>query len=273
MPGSLHTKRLLAGSTLLIPPQEEDEESGRYWIACLLTSVNYGRYVDKPDKILENTRKALFQLREKIQTLELTTPGLNLKDNLYCVRLNSKAFKTPWLLTKRILEHCQLDVRVMNNLDAMDEEERQRTMTEMEQWGCDIEKVREYRAKHESLQDGAGPGEPAASKIEKRKEKRVSEQESISQTKKRKGKRLEEDAKRDVHDKAKLKEHGQADPKREDEDKSQKRIKKRKVKAEAMHDVQETRLSKGDDQPRSGEQHKKEKKKSKSKLKEKVDAD
>lgn len=141
----------------------------------------------------------------------------------------------------------------MNNLDAMNDEERQRTMMEMEQWGCDVEKVREYRAKHEHAQA---------------QEKVVSDKRGASKTKKRKEKQLDEEVKQDVPDKTELKEHNQAGREEVDEDKSHEKMKKRKIKGEVKHNIEDTVSSKDIDQPDNDKQHEK-KKKRKTKLKEK----
>ena len=146
IPGSTHVKKLLLGTCLLIPPQPTDvEKSGRYWIACLMTSLHYGRRVDKPDVILENTRKALTAMRTEMQKAERSVAGLSFEGTLYTVRMNGKAFKTPWPLTRRVLANSRLDVRVMNNVDVMDRKERQQVLEQMEQSGDDLEKVRAIR--------------------------------------------------------------------------------------------------------------------------------
>ena len=147
VPGSTEAKKLLLGTCLLIPPQASDiPKSDRYWIACLMTSLSYGRRVDKPELILEYTRKSLKELKDQLQAIETRgqKEGSDFKD-LYTVRLNVKAFKTPWNLTRKVLEESLLDVKVMNNLDVMDKKEREQTLDSMERSGDDIEKVKAIR--------------------------------------------------------------------------------------------------------------------------------
>lgn len=65
--------------------------SGR--ICCLITSKNYGRYVDEPSKILEQTRSAFTMLLENIDDeVEIHMP-----------MINSGHFKVQWELTEIVL--------------------------------------------------------------------------------------------------------------------------------------------------------------------------
>ena len=75
-----------------------------------------------------------------------TVAGLDFEGKVYGVRINGKAFKTPWLLTRRVLEQCGLSIKIMNNLDVMDENERQLVLGQMEEWGHDAENVQKYKA-------------------------------------------------------------------------------------------------------------------------------
>ncbi|KIV82277.1 hypothetical protein PV11_04398 [Exophiala sideris] len=133
----------LLGTCLLIPPQRQDyahkkdkikdgDDSKatfppesvvfdkRRWIACLFTSIGYGKSnmaINNPGKapketILINTRYALEELRTRLETLgpsnfdERTSwktddekPG-----EIWSVKFNSGAFGVPWKETREILE-------------------------------------------------------------------------------------------------------------------------------------------------------------------------
>ena len=77
----------LAGTCLLIP-------AGDYVIGCLFTSRGYANSVDKPQKILENTEKAIEDLiRQNVENRPLHT-----------CKINSGLFRVPWNDTKDILK-------------------------------------------------------------------------------------------------------------------------------------------------------------------------
>lgn len=78
----------LLGRCLLIP-----DKSG-YVIGCLFTSKDYGKYVDKPDKILLATRLAIAELI-------LQNPA---KLPMHMCKINSGLFNVPWSDTKAILK-------------------------------------------------------------------------------------------------------------------------------------------------------------------------
>lgn len=145
----------LIGTCQLIPPQEEDYEDQasaagkpppkrrrvrgfndrpgvvqeaagyrKHWIACLFTSVGYGKPtkkhagMDKPEVILENTRKSLVGLREQLLKLRrgdkekggATASELGIADaeatpgELWSCKFNSGLFAVEWADTKRVLE-------------------------------------------------------------------------------------------------------------------------------------------------------------------------
>ena len=178
VPGSMHVKKLILGTCLLIPPQEEDiPKSGRYWIACLMTSLHFGKRVDKPDVILEHTRKSLKELRERLQKAENGIKDLSFKGKLYTVRLNCKAFRTPWLLTRRVLENSGLDVKIINNVDIMDDRERREVLDSMERDGFDVEKVREIRTALGEALDGDEAGEDAKESSVTKKDRKLKRRE------------------------------------------------------------------------------------------------
>ncbi|MCJ1475523.1 ADP-ribose 1''-phosphate phosphatase [Lambiella insularis] len=111
-PSEFHQKSLL-GTCLLIPPQDEDlatpGDEG-YWIACCFTSVDFGRKVSSELVILESTKKAMADLRKKMKFLEAKGAEFG---ELWSVRMNSGKFGIPWARTKRILEQCGVDLKVV----------------------------------------------------------------------------------------------------------------------------------------------------------------
>jgi len=94
----------LVGSTLLIPPQSADIANGKHhWIACLFTSVAYGKAVDPPEKVLANTEGAMSDLWKQVQALEKyageASPG-----EWHSAKINSVRFKVPWEETAAVIE-------------------------------------------------------------------------------------------------------------------------------------------------------------------------
>lgn len=80
---------LSIGTCLIIKPEKD------YRVACLFTSRGYGRYIDPPDEIIENTKYAVADLIYQ-----------NEYDNveLHACKINSGLFRVPWKLTEAILE-------------------------------------------------------------------------------------------------------------------------------------------------------------------------
>jgi ADP-ribose 1''-phosphate phosphatase len=105
---------VLIGTCQLIPPQENDYKrtpsgSGKHWIACLLTSVGYGKKatkthpaMDKPDLILESTRRSLIDLREQLS--KLAEENKKEVGELWSCKFNSGLFAVEWADTRRVLE-------------------------------------------------------------------------------------------------------------------------------------------------------------------------
>lgn len=109
----------LAGECLLIPPQREDYERGnrrKRWIACLFTSVGYGKKNirlnnpgrDPPDQILASTRAALedfrLQLEERARSNSGAEGEFDPPGEIWSCKFNSGAFGVKWEETKMILE-------------------------------------------------------------------------------------------------------------------------------------------------------------------------
>lgn len=116
-PPSLFHQRSLLGKCLLIPPQLSDISKGSddgYWIACLFTSLGYGRSVSSADVILESTMKAMADLGKRIQFLRGNGHEVG---ELWAVRINSGKFGVNWERTKRVLEQCRMDVKIMRPKD------------------------------------------------------------------------------------------------------------------------------------------------------------
>ncbi len=153
----------LDGTCLLIPPQVSDYSTstqhdhrsqsrskrrkvsskptwGKHWIGCLFTSKGYGKPTkykpgkDKPEKILENTRKALEDLKKQVVEMDQETVGENgevdevekvetgdqavSKDQakqqnkqqipgpLYACKFNSGSFGVEWEDTRKLIEEA-----------------------------------------------------------------------------------------------------------------------------------------------------------------------
>ncbi|ERF69064.1 hypothetical protein EPUS_01020 [Endocarpon pusillum Z07020] len=109
----------LIGTTQLIPPQHEDykkADSGlkkKHWIACLFTSVGYGKPtktrpgMDKPDAILENTRKSLKDLKTQLSKIEHEAEGDGvgtIPGEMWSCKINSGLFAVDWADTRRVME-------------------------------------------------------------------------------------------------------------------------------------------------------------------------
>ncbi|KAK6516421.1 ADP-ribose 1''-phosphate phosphatase [Arthrobotrys conoides] len=90
----------LLGTALLIPPQPTDRNN--HWIACLFTSVYYGRRVDDPDKILESTASAFEHFLNLVANEEVA--GRRVVGELHACKINSGRFGVDWERSRRVLE-------------------------------------------------------------------------------------------------------------------------------------------------------------------------
>ncbi len=102
------------GTTLLIPPlkatiQQRAVKTPHY-IACLFTSLDYGKRVSPAEEILENTGKVLEDLARQVAALRELGEELG---TCYAVRINSGKFGVEWQKTKAVLEAGDLDVTVV----------------------------------------------------------------------------------------------------------------------------------------------------------------
>ena len=104
----------LVGTTLLIPPSnnianQRQASKTPHYIACLFTSLDYGKRVSPPQEILGNTKKALEDLARQIA--EIRQSGQELGD-CHAVRINSGKFGVEWQKTKAVLEAGDVDITV-----------------------------------------------------------------------------------------------------------------------------------------------------------------
>lgn len=92
--------------------------TSRIYIASLITSLDYGKNVDAPVDILENTRKAFQSLGDEIAQINADnfTNGIDPIDKVRTVRLNSGLFKVPWEETKAVLEKEVAQGRLQNDI-------------------------------------------------------------------------------------------------------------------------------------------------------------
>lgn len=105
----------IVGTTLLIPPpnaaNRRQESKTPHYIACLFTSLDYGKRVSPPKEILENTRNALKDLAKQVAEIrDLGDEGIG---KCYAVRINSGKFGVEWEKTKAVLEAGDLAITVV----------------------------------------------------------------------------------------------------------------------------------------------------------------
>ena len=103
-------QRGLVGTCLLIPPSFDPPGSAPHHIACLFTSLDYGKRVDPPDAILINTTFALRDLESQITVLK---GEKGWQGEVWAVRINSGKFGVPWEKSREVLERGGLDIAVV----------------------------------------------------------------------------------------------------------------------------------------------------------------
>ena len=108
----------LPGTCLLIPPYEAKGKA-EHWIACLFTSLGYGRGVSKEAVILENTRGAVRDLGEQVQGCRGRGETVG---ECRAVRINSGKFGVRWEKTKGVLEEGGVDIRVVRPVEEAEKE-------------------------------------------------------------------------------------------------------------------------------------------------------
>ncbi|KUJ23965.1 uncharacterized protein LY89DRAFT_703231 [Mollisia scopiformis] len=89
------------GTCLLIEPCGPS----KHWIACLFTSAKHGRGKDKPDEILENTRRAVEDLLEKVKEAEGKGEMVG---SLRMCKINSGKFGVEWERTEMVLKEVEV---------------------------------------------------------------------------------------------------------------------------------------------------------------------
>ena len=104
----------LVGTTLLIAPSHDiaNQRSASktpHYIACLFTSLDYGKRVSPPEEILDSTKNALEDLARQIA--EVRQSGQKLGD-CHAVRINSGKFGVAWQKTKAVLEAGEVNITV-----------------------------------------------------------------------------------------------------------------------------------------------------------------
>ncbi|KAL8818344.1 MAG: hypothetical protein Q9223_002995 [Gallowayella weberi] len=171
---STHQKSLL-GTTLLIPPfpisptpkhfskPTPAEHEKKFWIACLFTSIGYGKTTDPPSAILNATERAIQDLYRQIHSetdkqkdlhalktshhaavvrgeehgnkdldIETLSTAIHSKEKtiggemrgIYSVRINSGLFGVPWRDTKGVLKRGGIDIVVVRRKgEGSDDEE------------------------------------------------------------------------------------------------------------------------------------------------------
>ncbi|KAL4970290.1 uncharacterized protein BDV14DRAFT_194991 [Aspergillus stella-maris] len=111
--------QLPEGTALIIKPQQEDYEKEpkkrKHWVICLFTSRGYGKNVDNPDTVLQNTELAIANLEEQLLALESmqAQSGEAGITELRACRINAGNFDVPWNQTKRILENATRNFTVV----------------------------------------------------------------------------------------------------------------------------------------------------------------
>lgn len=104
------------GTALLIAPPPPNTSIQRqaskipHYIACLFTSLDYGKRVSPAEEILENTRNALKDLAKQVAEMRALDEDMG---NCYAVRINSGKFGVEWQKTKAVLEAGELDITVV----------------------------------------------------------------------------------------------------------------------------------------------------------------
>ncbi len=93
----------------MIPPASPQPETPRHYVACLITSVGYGKNVDGAETILQNTASALRDLAVRITGLR----GKGWDGEVWAVRINSGKFGVEWRRTRAVLEGGEVGMKVM----------------------------------------------------------------------------------------------------------------------------------------------------------------
>ena len=104
----------LVGTILLIPPSNDIANQRQasktpHYIACLFTSLDYGKRVSPPEEILDNTGNALKDFARQVAEIRQSSQELG---DCHAVRINSGKFGVEWQKTKAVLEAGDVDITV-----------------------------------------------------------------------------------------------------------------------------------------------------------------
>lgn len=106
------------GTAQIIAPHLLDCRDGRpaHWIVCLFTSADYGKRADSTDQILENTRRALQDLKRKLGNMKRHQQNhdVSAPSELFACRFNSGLFGVPWAQTRQLVEEVGLEMTVVH---------------------------------------------------------------------------------------------------------------------------------------------------------------
>ena len=90
------------------------------------------------------TSTAFLDLRQQLQKHSSNSNISMFDGKLYSVRLNSKAFNTPWEKTRDTIIGSGLKVKVMNNIGLMNNKERRNVLHSMLKLEQDLANVQKY---------------------------------------------------------------------------------------------------------------------------------
>lgn len=111
--------KALLGKALLIPPSSPSNRTDlnpqrgyekRHFVACLFTSVGFGRHKDTKADILHNTASAMRSLLREWAELRVSGNGVDIGE-LWACKINSGKFGVPWERTRAVLEREVRDGR------------------------------------------------------------------------------------------------------------------------------------------------------------------
>ena len=118
----MHQKSLL-GTTLVIPPGEThrtrkpQKEGKSYWIACLFTSLGYGKTRSKKAEILDATKRALADFLRQAEEASRSNQAFG--NEIWAVRINSGKFGVDWVDTKKVLEDLNIGMTIVKVRDEI----------------------------------------------------------------------------------------------------------------------------------------------------------
>lgn len=95
---------------------EEQVEKKKHWIVCLFTSRNYGRWVSRPDIILESSVHAIRDMRRQLEKLYAEDEGEDWHGKVYSCQFNSGMFSVPWEESRMVLERELADMKAVNEV-------------------------------------------------------------------------------------------------------------------------------------------------------------